>query len=644
MKRTGGIIVVAIVAAIGAILSGPVAVAAPGVEDQARTVVHLLDYVSVDYPTFVRDGQVLDDSEYAEQLEFAQQVIVLLGEMPKVAQTPALVAAAIDLKSRIAGKAGGAGVAALAGTLRSNVIEAYNVAQAPRQVPDVARAATLYASDCAACHGATGHGDGPQAKGMTPAPRDFHDAVAMEVRSIFALFNSISLGVQGTAMPAYAALPEADRWALAFHVAGLHADAATVARGGELWKRGDGRGEFNSLRALVTTTPLTVRQQYGADLAAVQAYLISDPAALEATTPSPLAITRTRLKAAEAAYAKGDRAAARQLAISAYLDGFELVEAPLDNVDAPLRRETERAMMALRSLIAEGAPASAVADDIGRINQLLDRVDARLSGEVLSPGTTFVSSLLILLREGLEAILVLAAIIALVIKTGRRDALPYIHAGWIGAVALGVITWLIARYALTISGASREMTEGITALLAAAMLLYVGYWLHDKSHAQGWQRFIREQVDAALGQRTLWALAGISFLAVYRELFEIILFYEALLSQAGPDGLRAVLGGIAAAAVLLVIVGGAILKFSVRMPLGPFFAATAGLLALMAVVFTGNGVAALQEAGMLPSTPVRFISVPVLGIHPTVQGLASQGLMVVLVIAGALAGRRKSPA
>jgi high-affinity iron transporter len=368
-------------------------------------------------------------------------------------------------------------------------------------------------------------------------------------------------------------------------------------------------------------------------------FLVAHPEAVKVSAPSPLAVTRAKLQEALEAYRKGDPASARQLSISAYLEGFELIEAPLDNVDAPLRRETEREMMALRSTIGANAPADSVAASIGRIQALLDRADEKLSGDALSTTAAFVSSLLILLREGLEAILVLAAIIALVMKTGRRDALAWIHGGWIAAVVLGIFTWFLARTVISISGANREMTEGVTALLAAVMLLYVGYWLHNKSNTKAWQRFIREKVDNALGKGTLWTLAGISFLAVYRELFEIILFYETLFSQAGPAGKQAVLGGIGAALVLLAIIGGAILKFSVRLPIGPFFAATAGLLALMAVVFAGNGIAALQEAGVVHATFVNFISVPLLGIHATLQGLIMQGIVLALVSAGVLVGR-----
>ncbi|MEO8733456.1 MAG: FTR1 family protein, partial [Flavobacteriales bacterium] len=429
------------------------------------------------------------------------------------------------------------------------------------------------------------------------------------------------------------------RWDLAFYVAGVGNTPELIKRGEVLWEKGDGTDKFTDLRALVTATPLEVHQQYGPDRAAVLAYLIAHPEAINILAPSPLAVTRAKLQASLDAYRNGDAAAARQLSISAYLEGFELIEAPLDNLDAPLRKETEREMMALRSTIGSNAPMDSVSASIGRINSLLDRAEEILSSDALSSTAAFVSSLLILLREGLEAILVLAAIIALVMKTGRRDALAWIHAGWIAAVVLGILTWIVARTVISISGANREMTEGITALLAAAMLLYVGYWLHNKSNTKAWQRFIREKVDSALGKSTLWTLAGISFLAVYRELFEIILFYETLLSQAGPSGQHAVLGGIGVALLLLAIIGGAILKFSVRLPIGPFFAATAGLLALMAVVFAGNGVAALQEAGVIHATIVRFISIPLLGIHATAQGLALQGIVLALVIAGIVVGR-----
>lgn len=229
-------------------------------------------------------------------------------------------------------------------------------------------------------------------------------------------------------------------------------------------------------------------------------------------------------------------------------------------------------------------------------------------------------------------------------KTGRRDALPWVHGGWIAALVLGALTWIVATFVVGISGANRELTEGVTALLAAAVLLYVGYWLHGKSYAQAWTRFLREQVGQALARRTLWAMAAVSFLAVYREMLEIVLFYQALWVQAGEAGRAPVLGGAAAAAVLLAVIGLALFKYSVRLRIGPFFGSMSALLALLAVVFTGHGVAALQEAGAMRATNLGFDPIPLLGIYPSAEALGAQLFAAALVALGFWGARRSAAA
>lgn len=611
-------------------------------EEQAQTVIHMLDYVGVDYPEFVKEGKVLDEAEYQEQREFATQSIKLVEQLPTAPGKDALLEKGRQLLARIDAKASGPEVSALARTVAADLVRIYRVVVAPRQAPDLQRAVRLFEAQCASCHGAAGRGDGLLAKGMDPAPSNFHDDARMKQRSIYGLYNTITLGVGGTPMRAFSELDEADRWALAFLAAGLRAAPEDITNGQALWGQGRGKETFRDLRGLVTTAPEALQQQGGAELDAVRAFLTARPAALASARPAPLELARSKLRETADAYRKGDRPAARQAAITAYLEGFELVEAGLDNLDPALRAETEREMMSLRNAIDAGGPAIEVEAQVARILGLLDRAEERLAAGGMSVEAAFLSSLLILLREGLEAILVLAAIIAFVRKTGRTDALPYIHAGWGAAVLLGLATWVAASYLLDFSGASRELTEGITALLAAAMLLYVGYWLHGKSHAQAWAGFIREQVSAALEKRTMWAMAGISFLAVYRELFEIVLFYQTLWTQAGAERERAVLAGMATAALLLAVLAWVLLRYSVRLPIGPFFTATSGLLVLMAIVFVGHGVAELQEAGVLAMTPVRFMSLPLLGVHPSVQGLGAQGAAVVLVAVLWLQSRRPS--
>ena len=611
-------------------------------QERGATIVHLLDYVAVDYSEFVKDGKVLDEAEYKEQLDFVGQAITSLELRPDNPGRAPLLDTARALLAQVQAKAAGDAVNASANRLKADVIAAYRLTVAPRAAPKLADAARLYNANCTSCHGADGRGDGPAAKGLDPAPANFHDADRMRVRSLHGLYNTVTLGVTGTAMRGYKELSDDERWALTFHLATMRQTPATLAQAEAAWKQGQGKKAFAALKDLVGPSPAEVQTRHGAEALPALAWLTAHPEALSAAGPSPLAFARGKLDESAQLYARGDQEGARQAAIAAYLEGFELVESSLDHVDAPLRVDVEREMMALRATIGSAHGADAVQEQVARIHALLDRAQDKLSGDGLAPATAFFSSLLILLREGLEAMLVLAAIIAFVRKTGRREAMPWIHAGWLGAVALGVVTWFVAERVITISGANRELTEGITALIASAMLLYVGYWLHSKSYAQAWQHFIRDRVTAALGKGTVWAMAGVSFLAVYREAFEIVLFYQALWVQAGESGRQAVLGGVAVAAVLLALLAWLILKYSVRLPIGPFFAATAWLLALLAVVFAGHGVAALQEAGVLDARPFGHLSIPMLGVHPTLQGMGAQMVALALVLIGVWMTRRAS--
>jgi high-affinity iron transporter len=618
---------------MAALLLGPLLAAA----QEAQTILHLLDYVGVDYPEAVADGKIRNVDEYKEMQEFAAQVSARLKDLPENPAKAGLLGQSEALAKLVASKAPPPAVAATSGSLRWAIVEAYKLRLAPRGAPPLERAAALYAKNCAACHGAEGKGDGPAAKGLEPAPSDFHDLPRMAQRSAYGLYNTITLGVEGTSMVPFKQLSEDERWALAFHAANLGIPAGRVSEGERRWKAGEARDTFPDLANVATLSTEEIAARHGEAAARVQDYLRAHPGALR---PAPLAFSRQKLAESLAALRRGERAAARDAAIQGYLEGFELVEAPLANVDPGLMRGIEREMLELRAAIERDEPADAYVARVERVDGLLAAAEDKLGAGELSPATAFTASLVILLREGLEAILVLAAIIAFVLKTGRRDALPWVHAGWIAALALGFATWIVATYAIEISGANRELTEGVTALVAAAMLLYVGYWLHGKSYAEAWNRFLKENVGRALARRTLWAMAGVSFLAVYREMFEIVLFYQALWVQAGAAGHNAVLGGIATATVLLALIGFVLLKYSVRLPIGPFFGATSALLALLAVVFTGHGVAALQEAGVFGVTGFDFDPMPLLGIYPSAEALGAQGIALALVIASYFLARR----
>jgi len=157
----------------------------------------------------------------------------------------------------------------------------------------------------------------------------------------------------------------------------------------------------------------------------------------------------------------------------------------------------------------------------------------------------------------------------------------------------------------------------------------VGLWMHQKSSAGRWQEYLHAKLSAAMSRRSAWGLFALAFIAVYREVFETVLFYSALAAD-GNGG--ALLGGFLAAIVLLAVIAWALLRSSARMPIGKFFSLTSAFVAVLAVILMGKGVAALQEAGWVGVNPVDFIRVDILGILPTLETLAAQAAILAIVI------------
>jgi high-affinity iron transporter len=603
----------------------------PAADPQA--ILHLLDYVSVEYPQFVQFGKVVNQAEYIEQEEFSSQVAQMILELPANPKREALAKRAAELANMIRKKDEGAKVSALANVIQHDLIEAYSVAVTPKQAPDLGQAQALYAAHCLACHGVEGNGKGPLAAGLDPEPTNFRDPARQSARSVYALFNTISLGVAGTPMVGFQQLPAEDRWKLAFYISQFVATDDVRRQGASAWEKGEGRTLFTGLMPLVTMTPAEARAK-GSSADAVLAWLRTNPGAV-AGKVSPVAFSIQTMERSLAAWKEGHGEEAYQLAVTAYLEGFELAEGSIDDVDRDLRTRTEQAMMAYRNAVRDPVVASSsVPARYEAAVHLLNECQERLNARGVSPTANFVSSLIIILREGLEAILVLAAMAAFLTKTQRREGLPWLHGGWIIALLLGALTWVVSSKLISISGAQREVTEGLTALLSSAVLLYVGFWLHNKSSTAKWNTFIRSQMTGVTKEGSWLGVGLVSFLAVYREVFETVLFYEALWVQSDAAAKSAILAGLGTGVAVLVILSWLIIRFSVRLPLGIFFGASSALLAAMSVIFAGQGVAALQAAGKLPASAINFPTLPLLGIYPNMQGVALQILLLALIVGG----------
>ncbi|MBX9799142.1 MAG: cytochrome c/FTR1 family iron permease [Burkholderiaceae bacterium] len=602
-------------------------------QEKAKQIWQVLDYLAVDYGAAVQNGAVVSKDEYGEMQEFSANAEKQLSELPKTEASAKLVAQAGKLRSMIAAKASAEEVGNQSRSLAAEVLKVYPVPLSPTQVPDLKKGGALYQANCASCHGAAGNGDGPLAKSLNPPPIALSDKERAKERSVFSLQQIISHGVTGTSMPSFAQLSEDDRWAIAFFASTMSYTDADREAGKKAWAENKSlHNAVPNINALTQATESGLEKQVAANARPLLAHLRGEPEQLMASNEDSLALAKKRLAESVQALQSGDKANASRLALSAYLDGFEIAEPALAAKNKELFNDLEKGMGAFRAIVNRGQLDEAK-DAEQQLQIKLTQAQDALTTATDDPLATFLGAFTILLREGLEALLVVVAMVAFLKKADRRDVLVYVHAGWVVALAGGAVTWAVATYLVDLSGASREMTEGFSAIFAAVVLLGVGIWMHQKSMAGRWQAYVRDKLSSALNRRSAMMLFLLSFITVYREVFETVLFYAALWT--GGNGGYMLLG-MGAAILILAVVAFVLLRTSARLPIGKFFAASSALVAILAFVMVGKGVAALQKVGVFEISPIPFPQIELLGIFPTMQTVVAQMLIVMIVIASVI--------
>jgi high-affinity iron transporter len=607
-------------------------------QDQARRLVALLDYLSTDYKNAVQDGKVVSQDEYGEMQEFSRRSLDLFKQLKEADKTDKAGIEPVlkSLASQIENKADPKTVSEFAKSAKEKLIAAYNIVPYPRQLPTFASGKKLYDENCAQCHGVTGKGDGSGRESMnpkTPLPANFTDPERIGGLSPFKAFNTASFGVEGTAMASFSALTDDQRWQLAFYVFSLRFSEDSAKKGAELAQAKKLPPELLSVPTLATHSddellaklkPFAANETEALDMLA---YLRRG--LLETKTSDPLALARQYLRESVELYKQGNKEKAYQKAVDAYIDGYDLAEPALFAKDMTFGRNLETQFTEFRNAIKQGVSPDEIQKRHDDMEVKLDQAEQILTRQDnVSDYYTFINSALIILREGLEATLILAAILAMLKVMGAAHAVRYIHLGWILALVMGALTWLATQTVLTLSGQHRESMEGFISLFAAVALFYVGYWLHTRSETKKWQAFIQNKVKSSLSSKSIFGLMGISFFAVYREAFEVVLFYQALWLQ-NENSHHAVLWGFFAGLATLIVLTLVILRLGLRVPLKYFFGVTGTLLYIVAFIFAGVGIKELQAAGWVPTTPIDFpLQVPILGIYPTVQTLTAQAIML----------------
>lgn len=590
--------------------------------DNSRLIIHLLDYMANDYGRAVENGEVVNEFEYAEMQEFATTISqmvdeLMVGDSSQKAQL--LKAAVLDLDSSVGLKETPERIAQKASEIKKEISSRSKLSMSPNEWPDLENGQRLYSQNCVSCHGSIGDGKGPSAAGLNPQPSALNDPIAMGDKAPIEAYHTVKFGVEGTSMAPFLGLSDKELWEVAFYVHTLRFKAPTA----------ESTNERISLEELASSTDLELSTTYSEN--SVAYWRQNRPN--ETKSVSPLDKALQLINKGLELVKKGEYKAARSAVLSSYLEGIEPIELSLMSLDPTLVQNIELEMGALRKLIDKEASYTEIEKQSQAITPLIAQAKVLLSEKESSFWITFSLAASVILREGLEAFLVIIIILSILKRANAQGAARWVHAGWATAVLLGFAGWFFTGWLLDINGMQRELLEGVVALIAVAFLFYIGFWMHGKTEAKKWNDFVKNKIQNLINRESRFGLALLSFLVVFREAFESVLFLSAINLEEGAAHQSAIGLGVGSAFVAVGVLAIIMLKFSARIPISQLFKVSSLLIAVLSVILVGKGFHALQEAGFLgiSAAPIN-IRVGLLGIYPTIETLTGQLGMVLLTI------------
>ncbi|WP_103644345.1 FTR1 family iron permease [Campylobacter concisus] len=350
-----------------------------------------------------------------------------------------------------------------------------------------------------------------------------------------------------------------------------------------------------------------------------------------------------KIQAAITLYKNGDVKKAMGDIQDIYFDEFEGsgMENKVGAIDVNLKTAIEATFGNLVALMKSGVDEKTLQESASKMSSQLAAALEKTSGSS-SPWTLFIWALTIILREGFEALIIVAAVVAYLVKTGNAKAMGKVVYSSVGvAVILSfVMAWIMNVIFGEAAGQKRELMEGITMLVAVGLLFYVGFWLLSNAGAKKWNDYIKSHVSESISSGSSTALWWTVFLAVFREGAETVLFYQALIFGAKDSaGYSMIAAGFVIGLIVLLIVYFLFKIFAVKIPIKPFFIFTSAIIFYMSIVFVGKGVGELVEGKIFIPTIIKGLSFPDwmrdwLGLQPYYESLVPQIIMVLALIIG----------
>lgn len=598
--------------------------------NQPQTLVHILDYIAQDYQNAVQKGEIINENEYTEMLEFSQSARNLYPtiRIDTDSKTDSTIKSNLNiLEKLIINKSDFEDVSAIARGVRKEIIRLTGMKISPNQWPDLAKGKNLFAKHCQSCHGINGKGDGPLSAGLDPSPSNFHDPV-MYGMSPFQVYNTVRLGLDGTAMRAFTELTEQEVWDISNYVISLRYQSTKEVKSDFKGLDKLSLEDVSSLSDNELAEKLNLSEKNKSEvIAAIRMNRY------ERNHNTSLIIAKGYLNEAKELYAKGEKDEALNSAMQAYFEGIEPIEPKIKTLDQGFTYQLEQKMMKVRTDISLNSPESYLDASVNEALLAIDKAEKILEAEKTSYWSTFFFSISILLREGLEAFLVIIIIISVIRSANANKALKWVHYGWLSALLLGVISWIFVDYLISLGANKIELIEGIASIVAVGMLLYVGFWLHSKTEINKWKDFVNNRIKKLVESQNLLGLSALSFVVVFREAFESVVFLSAINIESGQQHQSAILLGFVGASIIVLVFAYLFVKVTRKLPIRQILRYSAFVLGLLAIVLAGKGIFALQKTGVIPTSPLNInVDLSFMGFYPNIQVLIAQILIFISLI------------
>ncbi len=565
--------------------------------DRVKKIVMMLNIAAKEFEEGVVNGKIVVAPEYEESLVFLQQAIErfarLSAEIPDSQKVEKLKNQLINIMGLVKDKADSQKVWAEVNSINSELLATFNIEinKTPITPVSLVNGEKIFENNCSICHGLTGNGDGPMASQFDPSPAVLSNAKLTGDANTTAYdnFEVINVGIANTAMMAWAGvLSETQIWDVTYYLR-----------------------TFSNVN--IQLPPVNL------ELATIESLADSNLATLVVEE------VRGLLDKSLEIYKSGQGDNAAEVAFDAYL-AYEKIESNLITKDRSLGVSLESVFSRYRGEIKRNAPFDHVQSLNNEINLKLSKGLKLLKSEVGFTGMFF-QSFSIIVREGFEAILIIAALIAFLIKSRNQARVKSIHIGVVVGILASFATAYIIQEILHLNMANQELLEGWIMLTAVVVLFWVSYWLVSKIETRKWQNYINKKMRGALSKGNTFTLGAVAFISVYREGFETVLFYKALYLYA-DNATGGIIPGFLAGCVVLAGVFYLINTLGMRIPIKWFFGFTSVLLYYMAFTFMGKGVHELQMGEQVSMTVANFLpSIHWLGMYPTWETFIGQAVL-----------------